>query len=96
MDDESNSTRQARMARMGLAALAVIAIGVGVMTLAGRGPLAEPKPPQPTVRASRPVIDPIVKAPPIAKPAPKPVAKPVAKPAEKPVQVILMQTYGQY
>ena len=76
------------MARMGLAALAVIAMGVGVMTLAGKGPLAEPKPPPPTVRASRPTIDPIVKAPPIAKPAPKPVAKPVAKPAEKPVQVI--------
>jgi hypothetical protein len=92
MDDESNSTRQARMARMGLAALAVIAMGVGVMTLAGKGPLAVPKPPPTAVRVDRPAIDPPVKVIPIAQPVAKPVAKLVAKPVEKPtakpVQVV--------
>jgi hypothetical protein len=77
---------------MGLAALAVIAMGVGVMTLAGKGSSAEPKPPQPTPRVNFPAIDPPVKGIPIDKPVEKPVAKPAAKPveepAEKPVQVV--------
>ena len=84
------------MARMGLVALAVIALGVGGMTLAGKGPFAEPKPPPLAVRVDRPIVDPPTKVTPIAKPAPKPrpkpvakpVPKPVARPAEKPVQVI--------
>ena len=76
------------MARMGLAALAVIAIGVGVMTLAGRGPFAEPKPPQPTPRVNPPAIDSTVKGIPIDKPVEKPVAKLVEEPVEQPVQVV--------
>jgi hypothetical protein len=80
------------MARMGLAALAVIAMGVGVMTLAGKGPFADPNPLQPTAHVNPPTIDPPVKVIPIDKPVEKPVeqpaAKPVEEPAEKPVQVI--------
>lgn len=80
------------MARMGLAALAVIAMGVGVMTLAGKGPLAAPKPPPMVVRENPPAIDPPVEVIPIEKlvdePIDEPAAKLVEKPAGKPVQVV--------
>jgi lipoprotein-anchoring transpeptidase ErfK/SrfK len=71
---------------MGLAALAVIAMGMGVMTLAGKGPFAEPKPLQPTVRVNPRAIDPPVKVIPIAQPVAKSMAEPVEEPAAKLVE----------